>query len=162
MVRPHRNQLASLYPVATPLLVSPLYLPAVVWLNKKGWEQPRIDRVAVLMEKISASFLASIASVLMFLVLRRDCNRWSLPLALVFAFGTNTWMISSQALWQHGSGELLIALSLLLVVATASPMRTALLGAVCVLMAANRPPDALVAGAILLFIVWSRRRNALW
>ena len=98
----------------------------------------------------------------MYLVLRRDGVRWSLPLAIAFAFGTNTWMISSQALWQHGTGELLIGLALLLVVATGSPMRTALLGAVCVLMAANRPPDGLIAGAIVLFTVWSRRRNALW
>ena len=156
------HQLASLYPIVTPLLVAPLYLPAVIWLNAHGWEQPQIDRVAELMEKISASFLASVASVLMFLVLRRESIRWSLPLALAFAFGTNTWMISSQALWQHGTGELLIALALLLAIGRASPWRTALLGSVCVLMAANRPPDALIAGAIVLFIIWSRRRNALW
>ena len=166
MVRTRQNQLASLYPIVTPLLVSPLYLPAVIWLNTHGWEQPRIDRVAVLMEKVSASFLASIASVLMFLVLRREGIRWSLPLAIVFAFGTNTWMISSQALWQHGSGELLVALALLLVnpgeSAPASPARTALLGAVCVLMAANRPPDALIAGAIVLFVLWGPGRGALW
>jgi hypothetical protein len=98
----------------------------------------------------------------MYLVLRRERNRWSLPLAMVFAFGTNTWMISSQALWQHGTGELLIALALLLVVASASPLRTALLGAVCVFMAANRPPDGLIAGAIILFTVWSLRARALW
>jgi hypothetical protein len=162
MARTRQHQLASFYPVVTPLLAAPLYIPAVIWLNANGWEQPQIDRVAELMEKVSASFLASVASVLMFLVLRRDDTRWSLPLAMAFAFGTNTWMISSQALWQHGAGELLIALALLLVVAPASPMRTALLGAVCVLMAANRPPDALVAGAILLFSVWSRRRSVLW
>jgi hypothetical protein len=162
MIRTRQNELASLYPVVTPLLVAPLYLPAVIWLNAHGWEQPQVDRIAELMEKISASLLASIASVLMYLVLRRDGNRWSFPLALVFAFGTNTWMISSQALWQHGTGELLIALALLLVAAAASPVRTALLGAVCVLMAGNRPPDALVGAAIVLFIVWSRRRNALW
>jgi hypothetical protein len=162
MVRTRQHQLASLYPVVTPLLVVPLYVPAVIWLNAHGWERPQIDRVAELMEKVSASFLASLASVLMYLVLRRDSSRWSLPLAMVFAFGTNTWMISSQALWQHGTGELLIALALLLVTAPASRMRTALLGAVCVFMVANRPPDALVAGAIVLFTVWSRRRNALW
>jgi hypothetical protein len=163
MVRTHRrNQLASLYPVVTPLLVAPLYFPAVMWLNAHGWQQPQVDRVAELMEKISASFLAAIASVLMYLVLRRDCGRWSIPLAIVFAFGTNTWMISSQALWQHGTGELLIALALLVVLADFSPLRTGLLGAVCVLMAANRPPDALIAGAIVLFTVWSRRRGALW
>ena len=162
IIRTRNDQLASLYPVVTPLLVAPLYLPAVIWLDAHGWEQPQIDRVAELMEKISASLIASIASVLMYLVLRREGNRWSLPLALVFAFGTNTWMISSQALWQHGTGELLIALALLLVVAPSSAVRTALLGAVCVLMAANRPPDALIACAIGLFIVWSRRRGALW
>jgi hypothetical protein len=162
MVRTRPHQLASLYPVVTPLLVAPLYVPAVIWLNAHGWEQPRVDRVAELMEKVSASLLASLASVLVFLLLRRDGTRWSLPLAAAFAFGTNTWMISSQALWQHGTGELLIALALLLVVASASPVRTALLGAVCVLMAANRPPDALIAGAVILFIVWSRGRNALW
>ena len=114
------------------------------------------------MEKLSASLLASIASVLMFLVLRREGIRWALPLALVFAFGTNTWMISSQALWQHGTGELLVALALLLAVARASPVRTGLLGFVCVLMAANRPPDALIAGAFVLFAVWRRRRDAVW
>jgi hypothetical protein len=162
MVRTRPHQLASLYPMVTPLLVAPLYVPAVIWLNAHGWEQPRVDRVAELMEKVSASLLASVASVLMFLLLRRERIRWSLPLAVAFAFGTNTWMISSQALWQHGTGELLIVLALLLVVVPASPVRTAALGAVCVLIAANRPPDALIAGAFVLFTVWSRRRNALW
>jgi hypothetical protein len=162
MVPTRQDHLASLYPVVTPFLVSPLYIPAVLWLNAHGWEQPRVDWLAELMEKISASILASIAGVLMYLVLRRDGNSWSLPLALVFAFGTNTWMISSQALWQHGTGELLIALALLLVVAPVSRVYTALLGLVCMLMAANRPPDALIAGAIMIFIIWSRGLNALW
>lgn len=162
MIRTPQNRLASVYPVVTPLLVAPLYLPAVMWLDAHGWEQPQIDRAAELMEKLSASILAAFATILMYLVLRRDGTRWGLLLALAFAFGTNTWMISSQALWQHGTGELLIALALLLVISQTSPLRTALLGAVCVLMAANRPPDALIAGAMVLFIVWSRGRHALW
>lgn len=161
-IRTHQNQLASLYPVVTPMLVAPLYLPAVLWLNVHDWQQPYVDRAAELMEKLSAALLASLATMLMYLTLRRDGNRWSLPLALAFAFGTNTWMISSQALWQHGTGEVLIALALLLVTAPASPIRIALLGAVCVLMAANRPPDALIAGSFIFFIIWSLRRKALW
>lgn len=114
------------------------------------------------MEKLAASILAAAASVLVFLLLRREGNRWALPLALAFAFGTNTWMISSQALWQHGSGEFLIALALLLVLAPASAVRITLLGAVCVLVAANRPPDALVAVAIGFFAVWRNWRSAGW
>jgi hypothetical protein len=162
LIHTRRGQLASLYPVVAPLLVAPLYLPAVLWLNSHGWEQPQIDRVAEIMEKVSASLLAAIASLLMFLVLRREGNPWALPLALAFAFGTDTWMISSQALWQHGSGVLLVTLALLLALARASPLRTGLLGLVCVLIAANRPPDALIAGAFMLFAVWSRRREAVW
>ena len=162
MFHARNDRLASLYPVVTPLLVAPLYWPVTRWLERDGWQQPQIDRAAEVMEKLSASVLAAIASVLMFLVLRREGIRWALPLALVFAFGTDTWMISSQALWQHGSGELLVALALLLAVARGSPLRIALLGFVCVLIVANRPPDALIAGAFLLYAVWRRKRDAGW
>src|SRR6185369_453305 len=162
MIYTRHNQRASLYPLVTPLLVAPLYFPAVMWLNAHGWEQPNIDRVAELMEKISASLLASIAVVLMYLVLRREGTRWSIPLAVAFAFGTNTWMISSQALWQHGTGEVLVALALVLVTSPLTPARCAALGAVCVAMAANRPPDALIAAVIALYAAWAVRRTAAW
>ena len=162
IVRTHRGQLASMYPVVAPLLVAPLYLPAMLWLDSKGWQQPYIDRVAEIMEKVSASLLAALASLVMFLVLRREGNPWAFPLALVFAFGTDTWMISSQALWQHGAGELLVAIALLLAVARPSPLRIGLLGFVCVLIAANRPPDVLIAAAFVLYVVWSRKRTSLW
>ncbi|WP_257386959.1 hypothetical protein [Tahibacter caeni] len=162
LIRTREHELASFYPVVTPLLVAPLYLPAVRWLDAQGWEQPQVDRVAEWMEKLAASLLAAAASVLVFLLLRREGNRWCLPLALAFAFGTNTWMISSQALWQHGTGELLIALALLLVLAPANAARLALLGAVCVLAAANRPPDALIAAAIGFFVLWRDWRSTRW
>lgn len=162
MIRTREHELASFYPVVTPLLVAPLYLPAVYWLDARGWQQPHVDRVAEWMEKLAASIIAALASVLVFLLLRREGNPWALPLALAFAFGTNTWMISSQALWQHGTGELLIALALLLALRPASALRLILLGAVCVLIAANRPPDALVAAVIGLFVVWRDWRSATW
>jgi len=162
LIRTRDHELASFYPVVTPLLVAPLYAPAAHWLNANGWEQPQVDRVAEWMEKLAASLLAAAASVLVFLLLRREGNRWALPLALAFAFGTNTWMISSQALWQHGTGELLVALALLLALAPKSAARLALLGAVCVLVAANRPPDALIAAAIGVFVLWRDWRSIRW
>jgi len=162
MMRTRSHALASYYPVVTPLLVAPLYLPAVAWLDAHGWEQPQVDRVAELMEKFAASILAAVASVLMYLVLRRDAGRWAVPLTLAFAFGTNTWMISSQALWQHGTAELLVALALLLVHSPASRLRLALLGAVCVVIVANRPPDAPIAVAFGLFVVLKSWRSAGW
>ncbi|MEO7934891.1 MAG: hypothetical protein ABIR27_01400 [Dokdonella sp.] len=162
LARTRDHELASFYPVVTPLLVAPLYLPAVLWLDAHGWEQPHVDRVAELMEKLAASILAAAASALVFLMLRREGNPWRLPLTLAFAFGTNTWMISSQALWQHGTGEFLIVLAMLLVLAPANLVRTALIGAICVLVAANRPPDALIAAAIGLFVVWRNWRSVAW
>ncbi|MDC8016208.1 hypothetical protein [Tahibacter soli] len=162
LIRTREHELASFYPVVTPLLVAPLYAPAASWLDARGWEQPHVDRVAEWMEKLAASILAALAGVIVFLLLRREGNRWAMPLAVAFAFGTNTWMISSQALWQHGTGELLIALALLLVAGPARAVRLALLGAVCVLMTANRPPDALVAAAIGAVVVWRDWRSTPW
>jgi hypothetical protein len=162
LVRTHSGHLVSLYPVVGPILAMPLYLPAVLWLDSQGWSQANIDRVAELAEKVSASVFAAIASLLMFVVLRREGNRWALPLAVAFAFGTDTWMISSQALWQHGSGELLIALGLLLARGSPSPRRAALLGFVCALIAANRQPDVFISLALALPVVWNRKRNILW
>ncbi len=162
IVRGQDQHLVSFYPVVAPLLAAPLYLPAIAWLNLHGWQQPEVDRVAEMMEKLSASVLAALATILMYVVLRRDDNRWSFVLALAFALGTNTWMISSQALWQHGAGELLIALALLLGISPANRRNAAALGAVCVLIAANRPPDALLAGAIAIHAMWTRRRTMPW
>jgi hypothetical protein len=162
MVDARRGRRASLYPVVTPLLVAPLYVPAALWLERDGWRQPQIDRVAEVMEKVSASLLAAIAGVLMFMLLRREGTRWALGLALVFAFGTDMWMISSQALWQQSSGPLLVALALLLAVGRPSPLRTATLGFVCVLIAANRPPDVLIAAAFLVFAARGGKRDVVW
>lgn len=154
--------LVSRYPVVAPLLVTPLYLPAFFYLEKHHWQQPYVDRVAEAMEKISASILAALASVAMYLVLRRNLGWWAVAVALAFAFGTNTWMTSSQALWQHGAGELLIALALLLATGCLTALRAVALGTVCVAIAANRPPDAVLAGAIALYVIWTRRRSTLW
>lgn len=162
MVRGRNEHLISFYPVVAPLLVAPLYLPAVAYLDRQGWQQPEVDRVAEAMEKFSASLLAALAAVVMYILLRRDVGGWSLLLALAFALGTNTWMTSSQALWQHGSGELLIGLALLLAVTRSTRLNAITLGAVCVFIAANRPPDALLAGGIALYAMWARRRYTLW
>ncbi len=162
MIETRRENLASMYPIVTPVLVAPLYLPAVAYLRARGWQPWQVDWVATIMEKLSASLLAALTVVIVYRLLQREAGRWALPLAVAFAFGTNTWMISSQALWQHGTGELLVALALLLATSTLTPARCAALGAVCVAMAANRPPDALIAAAIALYAAWAVRRTAAW
>lgn len=103
----------SHYPVAVPVLLTPLYLPACAYLQWKGWTFERVERVAYVMEKLSASIVASLSMAVVFLLLsRRVPSGWAALLTIAYGFGSNTWMISSQALWQHGLSELALAAGL--------------------------------------------------
>ena len=153
----------SFYPVVAPILVAPLYLPAVAWLNKAGWTKQRLDLIARLMEKLAASWIASISGGLMYLLLRRRLNiSKALLLTIAYAFGTNTWMIGSQALWQHGTAELLLTCCLLLVTRPCMVARAWTLGILCALIAFNRPPDALFALAFMFYGFWWAGRKMPW
>ncbi|MGH9440767.1 MAG: hypothetical protein ACRD16_00670, partial [Thermoanaerobaculia bacterium] len=151
----------SLYPVVLPVLVAPLYLPAVAVLQARGWTQQRLDRVARIMEKMTASLLAALSSALLYLLLRRRALPGNaLLLTFAFAFGTTTWVISSQALWEHGLGELLVVGLLLLLTGPCTNFRAVASGILCGLVACNRPPDSLLAGALGLYGLWWARRRA--
>src|SRR6185369_13637341 len=105
----------SLYPVVLPVLIAPLYLPAAGYLHLRGWTDARLDHTARVMEKLSASLLAALSASLLYLLLRRrTAAPTALLLTLAYAFGTTTWMISSQALWQHGMAQVLVIGLLLL------------------------------------------------
>ena len=150
----------DLYPVLTPLLVTPLYFPAALLERSRPYLEPRGIEVA--MEKLSASIIAAFSAVLLFLTLRK-ITRPSLAtwLTVGYAFGTSTWSVSSQALWQHGTGELLLCLALyLLADEIRTAPRLALLGAVAGLLAANRPTDALFSAALAAIVLRERRAGA--
>jgi hypothetical protein len=155
---------ASMYPVVTPVLVTPLYLPAKLWLDARGWDAWRVAVVVEAMEKLSASLVASLTCGLLFLLLRRRVARApALLLAIAFAFGTNTWMTASQALWQHGAAELFVVVALLCVTARErSSLAAAGAGLAVGLLAANRPPDLAIALAFGVVAVAHWRAQAVW
>jgi hypothetical protein len=154
-----KGHLVSLYPIVTPLLVLPLYLPAADYLAAVDWEPRAVGFVAALMEKLAASAVAAIAAGLLYLLLRRRAPpRDALLLAGAFAFATNTWATSSQALWQHGPSQLLLVAALFAAVSGITPGRLALAGLCCGLLVANRPADLPLAAAVALFIVVRERR----
>jgi len=150
----------SLYPVVLPVLIAPLYLPAVGYLHLRGWTDGRLDYAARIMEKLVASLVAALSASLLYLLLRR---RAALPVALLltlaYAFGTTTWMISSQALWQHGMAQLLVIGALLFLTAPCTAPRAVAAGLLCGLIACNRPPDAILAAALGAYgLFWAGRR----
>lgn len=161
IVRGRGDHFVSLYPVVVPVVVAPLYLPAVLYLDRTGWDPHTVDRVARIMEKLCASFLAAVSVMLVYLLLRRRCDRGTaVRLAFVFAFGTTTWVIGSQALWMHGLGQLSIAATLLLLTGPSSAWRAVAAGFFCALVACNRQPDAVLAAGLGLYGLWWAQRRA--
>ncbi len=153
----------SLYPVVLPVLIAPLYLPAAGYLHLRGWTEWRLDYIARVMEKLTASLVAALSAALLYLLLRRRAAEpVALLLTLAYAFGTTTWVISSQALWQHGMAELLVIGLLLLLTAPCTTPRVLAAGLLCGLIAGNRPPDAILAAALGVYgLFWAGRRAAL-
>ncbi|HEY6801962.1 MAG TPA: hypothetical protein VI306_00155 [Pyrinomonadaceae bacterium] len=160
IVKTADGQSVSLYPVVVPTLIAPLYLPAVAYLNLRGWSDARLDHVAIIMEKLTASFIAALSVALLFLLLRRRASESiAVLLTIAYAFGTTTWVISSQALWQHGMGQLLLIICLLILTAECTTIKALAAGLFLGLLATNRPPDALLAAVLGVYgLFWARRR----
>ena len=154
----------SSYPIVIPVLVTPFYVIPYVFLKLNSCPidlfYPGFSLTVSIMEKLSASLIASVSVVFVYLALKELVpRRTSAFVALIFAFGTNTWTISSQALWQHGLGELLLAASIFLVLLNekqASNRLIILLGTLSGLFVFNRPADAIL---LIPFIYYILRLN---
>ncbi len=97
----------SSFPIGAPLLVSPLYLPLA--FAARHWDPGSLVIVARVAEKFGAVTVAALSAVLLLLLLERITTAgWAWCLTLVYALATETWSISSQALWQQGPGNLAI------------------------------------------------------
>jgi hypothetical protein len=164
IMRGRDGHLVSKYPLVVPIVVAPLYLPAVRYLDSVAWDPHISDKVARIMEKLCASLIAATSVALLYLLLRRrSSHRAAVLLSLVYAFGTTTWVISSQALWMHGLAQLLIVATMWLITGPCTPFRVAMAGFLCALIAANRPPDAILAAALgVCGLRWAGQRWALF
>lgn len=154
------DNLVSLYPIVIPVIVSPLYVPAVAYLDARGWDPHLFDLLARIMEKLCASLITAMSVALLYLLLRRRGPPGTAALlSIAYAFGTTTWVISSQALWMHGMAQLLIVTTMLLLTGKPTVPRVLMAGLLCALIAANRQPDAVIAAALGLYgLRWAGRR----
>lgn len=165
-VRRGGEHVYSVSTIGTALVVTPLYVLPAWWLsaNGVGYDDVRARVVIVAMERISAALLTALSASVLFVVLRRlTTHRWALALTFIYALGTSTWSISSQALWPHALGELCLVV-LTAIFLSAAPSRAALMmaGLVVALMLANRPQMAVFALPALLFVWQHHRRQVLW
>jgi hypothetical protein len=153
----------STYPIITPVLVTPLYVLPAWWISRQSPPLPPYSLgfvlIAYTMEKLSASLIAAMSGALLFLAFRKVASRnVSLAVALIYGLASNTWAISSQALWRQGLTELsftFLLWALFRVPDSASAPFWA--GLALALATANKPLEAILIVTFLLYFVARRQ-----
>jgi hypothetical protein len=150
------------YPIAVPLLLAPLYAPAALVVRDGAWDTERIVVLAGILEKLAASLVAAVSVVFFYFLARSLAGPGrALVVTLAYAFATETWTISSQALWQHGASELAVIAGLFCLARWwQAPERRSplvLAGLSGALAAAIRPTNVLFLAAMCAALLMARR-----
>jgi hypothetical protein len=149
----------SLFPVVTPVLVTPVYFLSYAICNL--FSLPISSEDFIILGKTSAAILSALAAVIFYCAAKELFpKKIALLTAFVFAFATPTWSISSQALWQTGMVELLLVALIYLVIRnekTPHWSNLVLMGILSGLFFFNRPPDSLLLLPVLVYVCWYQR-----
>jgi hypothetical protein len=146
----------SAYSPGPALLALPVYAaPVLLGADPQSEWAPRL-------EKLSAAIIAALSAALLFGALGMlVARRWALVIAGLYAFGTSTWSVSSQALWQHGPSQLCIALVLYCLARGLSDQRfLAYAGLPMAAAVVMRPTDLLIVAPPALWIAYAHRHLA--
>jgi hypothetical protein len=153
----------SLFPIVTPVLITPVYFLSYILYSV--FQVPFDTMSIMILAKTCASIIAALSCVFVYLAGKElFSQKIALSTALVYAFATSTWSVSSQALWQHGTVELLLILMIYLVIKNErerSRNTIIFLGLLTGLFLFNRPPDAVLLLPIIGYVVWYERQNFL-
>ncbi|MFQ5665230.1 MAG: hypothetical protein ACE5I7_02245 [Candidatus Binatia bacterium] len=154
----------SAYSIGVPVLVTPLYIPVVWWLQRSRIpdDDVRFRLIVVGMERVSAALIAAVSVSLVFLALTRLTSAAiAAGIALLYGLGTSMWVIGSQTLLQHGGAALgLAGMSLFLV--GPDTRRHALVAGGFAALAVLARPTMIVFSLLALVFMWrERRRNVL-
>lgn len=151
----------SLFPIVTPVLITPIYWISITLSNI--FSIPIGDMEFFILAKCSASIIAALAGVLVYLTGKElFSKKVALTTAFIFAFATSTWAISSQALWQHGTVELLLISMIYLIIKNEKAEwrgNIFLLGILSGLFIFNRPPDLILLIPVIFYIIWTQRKT---
>jgi hypothetical protein len=117
------------------------------------------DATVERLEKLAASIITALSVVLLYWALADVTTRgWALVIALVYALGTTSLSMSSQALWQHGPSQFFLALTLWFLVRGRSDERYfGYAGFPMAAAVAMRPTDLLIVLPVAAWIVYAYR-----
>jgi len=159
-LREMKGHYLSMYPIVTPILITFLYILPYAYLKLDNIPidilHPGFSMTVSIMQKLCASLIATLSVIFVYLSLKELANRKTAAVAaLTYAFATNTWTISSQALWQHGLVELLLSISIFLVLRNerqSSNKLIVLLGLLSGLFVFNRPIDSILLISVIFYV----------
>ncbi|HEV8437219.1 MAG TPA: glycosyltransferase family 39 protein [Methylomirabilota bacterium] len=151
-----KGHFVSSYPVGTALVALPFYLPSAV-----GPISAR-SPVFLELEKLSAAVIVALSVAVLYLTLRRLTTPvMASVVAVVYAFGTSSLSVSSQALWQHGPSQFTLAVAAYyLLRARERPKWVALAGFSLALAVICRPTDLLIAAPLAVYVFLYHRRQS--
>ena len=157
------GRLMSKYPVAAPLLATPLALPALWWLghHQVSDGDVRFRLTTVVVERTTASLIAALSVSVLYLALCRiTSSTTAVVIALAYGLGSNTWATSSQALWQHTLAEFSLA-GLSLSLLGADTRRNAVAASVFAALGVLARPTMAIFAFLAAVFVWHKRRQRL-
>lgn len=175
------KHLVSVYPIGTAIVSLPIYCIFSIYLDVIDFIKTNITGIPFEFDLTSGSFepyrqafeklaatLATSLSVVIFYI----SSRLKFPLVtslistFIYAFATNTWMTSSQALWQHTATNLVLT-SLILCLLKANRAEKKYLrlllcvaGFLCGLLPIIRPTNLLFSVAAILYVISIYRKAA--
>lgn len=150
---PAGKELLSLHPIATGILAIPFYVLPVIF------HAPITEQFLHNLSKVSASFITAASAAAFYRAAAARASRpWALAVAFSYGLGSFAFSVSSQALWQHGTAQLGMALALW--GAADDDARASLLtGFGLALAIAAREDSVFLAAAIGLWILVDRPRR---
>lgn len=147
------GHVVSAYPVGPALLAVPVYaLPILLGTSAESLWLSHL-------EKFTAAAIAALSVLFLYFALKRLASPKAVAIVTgIYAFGTSTFSVSSQALWQHGPSQLFLAMGLyFLVRGLNDPRFTAYAGLPLAAAIACRPTDLLIVLPIAIYVVHTRR-----
>jgi hypothetical protein len=147
----------SNYPVGAALVALPVYL-----LSALG-SVPAAGSFTVSLEKLAAAMIVAASAGVLYALLRRLVDgQWALMITAVYALGSSSFSVSSQALWQHGASQVALTCALYcLVRARSEPAWAGMSGFPLALAVIVRPIDAVLVAPLALCLVVRHPRAVL-
>lgn len=173
----NHGHLSSIYPIGTAIVTFPLYLIFYIYIKLISFytsvsldlTSTSFEIYRVFCEKLAATITTAITVVIFYLSVRL---KFSLSISLVstfiFAFATNTWITSSQGLWQHTASNLaLVTIIFCLLKANRTSEKDykiwlLITGVACGLIPGIRPTNTLYTIAAIIYSIFTYRFQSVY